>query len=593
MAAVTAGYDWPRSSPMQHSSSDTASPVFPERPIRPLPKRRLRNRLSPEQADSIVFPPAPPSSAQLFSFPYSSVDRGNSASFRPPRASQHQHTCNCGHHNSDIESEYEEDHPISYDSSPTADRSFLSARSNNKGPAITKALSTTSSADGYESFENTNNKKKRKIPNTSSSSSQQTNLSAEMAGMGLSPNGRHAVDDLEDGHVRASPSAAAATTRVDMSGAGRGRNKGRPHGQRVSGANTVSMGSGSNGAMMHGQRQAANDPDSRSQGGIISTAIANAQAQPPLAEDGIGIGSTSLLQKQASRSSPNAGQFTFTVESESANRMVWPGQAGAYPPGVDTPEARRLYDANRQTTGRSAVDAGKRPVHEGSHRNMTAHGTQSGPAVNGAYGAKQQYAEHPPPHGAAPNQQAPSPRKPRRSPAKQYEIAARQRKIQQDFTNWHHPPRREDMWICEFCEYEAIFGRPPRALIYQYEKKDKQERKRLAEKRRLLEKARMKGKRGKKGSKNSKANNGQQTNATNAHHTQVGDENMRTHPDDPSQQMTQEEYYSDELDDGGIERHDLDSVGHPHHKGHRPAPNTGQAPGPPIVGPGKGIANGA
>lgn len=56
--------------------------------------------------------------------------------------------------------------------------------------------------------------------------------------------------------------------------------------------------------------------------------------------------------------------------------------------------------------------------------------------------------------------------------------------------------------MCEFCEYEAIFGEPPRALIRQYEIKDRKERRRLAEKRRLLEKAKMKGRKGKKATKN-------------------------------------------------------------------------------------------
>ena len=57
------------------------------------------------------------------------------------------------------------------------------------------------------------------------------------------------------------------------------------------------------------------------------------------------------------------------------------------------------------------------------------------------------------------------------------------------------------MWICEFCEYEDIFGVPPLALIRQYEIKARQERKRADERRRLLEKARAKGRKNKKGSK--------------------------------------------------------------------------------------------
>jgi hypothetical protein len=86
-----------------------------------------------------------------------------------------------------------------------------------------------------------------------------------------------------------------------------------------------------------------------------------------------------------------------------------------------------------------------------------------------------------------------------------YALAARQRKLQQEYNNLQHPPASEDIWICEFCEYESIFGQPPHALIRQYEIKDRKERRRLAEKRRLLEKAKLKGRKGKKQSKAAKA----------------------------------------------------------------------------------------
>jgi hypothetical protein len=77
-----------------------------------------------------------------------------------------------------------------------------------------------------------------------------------------------------------------------------------------------------------------------------------------------------------------------------------------------------------------------------------------------------------------------------------YVLAARQRRLQQEYNNLQHPPAPEDIWICEFCEYESIFGEPPHALIRQYEIKDRKERRRLAEKRRLLEKAKLKGRKG-------------------------------------------------------------------------------------------------
>lgn len=49
------------------------------------------------------------------------------------------------------------------------------------------APSPHGSADGYDSFENTNNKKKRKIPTSGSLGGHHSSLSAEMAHMGISP----------------------------------------------------------------------------------------------------------------------------------------------------------------------------------------------------------------------------------------------------------------------------------------------------------------------------------------------------------------------------------------------------------------------
>jgi hypothetical protein len=149
----------------------------------------------------------------------------------------------------------------------------------------------------------------------------------------------------------------------------------------------------------------------------------------------------------------------------------------------------------------------------------------------------------PPPKGAQPPQQAPPPRKPRHSASKLYAYAARKRRTQQEYANFHNPPSQP--WICEFCEYEDIFGRPPEALIRQYEMKDRKERRRLAEKRRLLEKARMKGRKGKKASKKA------QNNANNAQHTQNPPAGGYDRRDDGS--LGEDDYDDDygDYDDGG------------------------------------------
>lgn len=138
-------------------------------------------------------------------------------------------------------------------------------------------------------------------------------------------------------------------------------------------------------------------------------------------------------------------------------------------------------------------------------RGFSTQGTQTSPTAAAQMiqqPATQQQQQQP--HPTAASAELPPPeRKKKRSPGSIYALAARQRKIQQQYANLHHPPRLEDVWICEFCEYESIFGRPPEALIRQYEVKDRKERKRLAEKKRLLEKAKMKGRKHKKAAKNS------------------------------------------------------------------------------------------
>ena len=143
------------------------------------------------------------------------------------------------------------------------------------------------------------------------------------------------------------------------------------------------------------------------------------------------------------------------------------------------------------------------------------------------------------------NQAPQQPRKPCRSLDKQYKIAARDRRLRQEYTNYHHAPKEEDIWICQFCEYESIFGEKPSNLIRQYEAKDRRERKRLAEKRRLLEKAKMKGRKGKKGknSKNSTATNQpQQSNPKQSYDNQPLDEAPVQHQDIQSEEYEFDNY---------------------------------------------------
>ncbi|PPJ55557.1 hypothetical protein CBER1_05363 [Cercospora berteroae] len=386
--------------------------------------------------------------------------------------------------------------------------------------------STGSSGDGYESFENTSNKKKRKIPLSSASSMHQSQLSAELANMGIS-NSRVEADEeamhaTQQQHYdpHASPSAGSGT---GISGAGRGR-YGRQDGRnrRPLGSSTMNTINGYHSRASPRGSDARNgeDPGVENTGGIISQAIKTAAEQGPLTPAAKGRENVSLhpsAPHHAISSSTPQSQFTFTCESDSATKML--DQQGQYLAGTPTP-ARSMP--------------------------QNTHGTQTSPPLRGQHPPVNAQRPPPPPANNAPpaahpqQQQAPPPKpRPRRNPAKEYAMQAAQRKKNQQYQNYHHRPKPDDMWICEFCEYEDIYGVPPYALIRAYEIKDRKERKKAEEKRRLLEKAKMKGRKNKKG-----AGKGGKNNVNNASapappsHPQNYDPNLPPAED--------EEYYDDE-----------------------------------------------
>ncbi|KAI4154120.1 MAG: hypothetical protein LQ341_000411 [Variospora aurantia] len=409
------------------------------------------------------------------------------------------------------------------------------------------APSSQDSVDGYDSFENTNNKKKRKIPTSGSLGGHHSSLSAEMASMGISTNRECEVSQAEMdggiGHYYGSGSSAvpAASSGTGISGAGRGRYgrnvarvpSGRsPLGASTNGSNALQAGR----QMLHKQdytsagHQSARDTTSHvsSEQGIISAAIANAVSLPSAARRG--KENVSLLEQQASRKpSSSKTQFTFTCESDSGKNMAWHEQPPASQAGPTYSHLGNSKPPSDQTINQS--------------RGFATQGTQTSPHT--AAGQNQEA-----PFQGSANQPAPQkPRKPRRSLAKQLTMAARQRRLQQEYDNYHHPPAPEDTWICEFCEYEMIFGSPPEALIRQYELKDRQDRRRLAEKRRLLAKAKMKGRKGKKGTKNAAKNanaaNTAQQSAPTQRHEPPPDKTPVQNYSTPSEECVAEAYDDD------------------------------------------------
>lgn len=290
-------------------SPDTASPIYPDRAIRPLPRSRLKSRLSPEQASTIVYPPAPPPLSPTLRFgpdgrsrpidPATGLPAGHARGSDSHDADRgwdgyHDehvhadeagctHVCTCGEDVDSGDDEVEFDHPDYRYHPPThphpgpplvpsmngkpmdaIQRRLVEASKNGaRPPSLPHGGSLASSADGYESFENTSNKKKRKIPLSSANSSlQQHQLSAEMANMGLNGGLDGAADDggpvpvavqhqaphhLPNAHAAPAPLATASGTGI--SGAGRGR-YGRQNGYGRNGerrplGNSMSGGNGS------------------------------------------------------------------------------------------------------------------------------------------------------------------------------------------------------------------------------------------------------------------------------------------------------------------------------------------------------------
>ncbi|KAL8721049.1 MAG: hypothetical protein Q9225_002193 [Loekoesia sp. 1 TL-2023] len=518
-------------SPAGHLS-ETTSPIYPDRPIHPLPKRRLRSRVSPETAESILLPAAPAPSKPLFSLPFNepvafingspsetTSDGLMSGNFQGQPFSQGRNGYQFRGSDPDSDEEDADGLMRRYQAQRNGSFSSLQKSSSDgqrgglarysKVPMPMSATSPQDSVDGYDSFENTNNKKKRKIPTSGNSGGHHSSLSAEMAHMGISSNRDFDVSQSElDGGVAhyygtGSSAAPAASSGTGISGAGRGR-YGRGVARTSGGRSPLGVSTNGSNALQAG-RQILQKQDLPSAGqqsvkgsgshtssdqGIISAAIANAVSLPSNVLRG--QENVSLLEQQASKKPASSKtQFTFTCESDSGKNMAWQEQ-----PAAD------MVNPAYNTTSTSNLPTAQ-AVHQS--KDFATQGTQTSP--NMATGPN-----HETPPQAAANQQAQQQQKrPRRSLAKQLAMVARQRRLQQEYDNYHHPPAPEDTWICEFCEYEMIFGSPPEALIRQYEIKDRQERRRLAEKRRLLEKAKMKGRKGKKGTKNAAKN----TNAAN------------------------------------------------------------------------------
>ncbi|KAL1838690.1 hypothetical protein VTJ49DRAFT_2416 [Mycothermus thermophilus] len=536
---------------------ESASSLFPTRPIRPLPKRRLRERLSPEVADSIQYPPVPQSTPSLFSYPYplteeradpASTTRETGSSHPDPRQAKSngvatEPEADIANGNSGVGSTAQHGELVSR---PKADQSRYSDS--------LLGASAASSADGYDLFENTNNKK-RKIPTAGDSA----------------PGGVHGLSESNVGAVVVPPSSrfiegqettAPASTSYytgsltssahNVPGPGRGR-FGRPRSGKsplrplYDSTNSWARRT----AKARGQWSAGTGEST----GIISNAIANAEKLPAHP----GQENISLLQ-QSTKRSPATTQFTFTCEQVPSG-LTWPGSD------------RRISPMSQQTAGAAAQNKENWP--RASQAAATGHvpppappsaemGSKDAHSRNGVSGAET-------PHATPPRKST------RRRTTKSYLVAAEERRRATQLYNKRHPPKPDEIWICHFCEYEWIFGHPPEALVRAYEIKERKQ-KQLEEQRRAQWERMKKGKH--KGKKNSKLPNknshaGAQDNMH--HHADTrggmaGDHHHYGHGghgEEEEEYYDEDEYYDDEeydVDDEDeiVEQHAGHGHGHVH-----------------------------
>lgn len=513
-------------------SPDAISP-YPERPIRPLPKRRLRERLSPDVADSIKYPPTPKSTTPLFYHPYSireeTAVNGAIEAAHPTereRADEIERNYVSRRNGDELDSDEDEaayrSRIYSRHSADTTGRSYRYVQKPDpKHPHPQPPASTASSADGYDSFENTNNKKKRKIPTPGDTTLNGVHLPGDITGIGITG----VEDSIED--VSSSVGAyhnSGGMVGQGISGPGRGR-YGRIRNGR-SPLRTLSDASSNWGNSRSTKQRQPQWPPAESPG-IISRSIAtaNANAEKSPITPSRGQENISLLQQQASKKTSPSTQFTFTCDSQVPNTVPWPGPSNSTMMH-QSPAARAMSTQATQTDPNIPPSL--------SVPNVVAQAKQGLAASQHAPNSQKQGQPQP----------APPKKNRRRTSSKEYLMAARQRRHQQEFRNYHNPIPQEDAWICEFCEYERIFGELPAALIRQYEIKDRRIRKQEAERRRLLEKAKSKGRKGKKGKTAAKSSAAATDRAAPTQQSQQPAMNQSQ-----SQGTQSEEYYEDEYDD--------------------------------------------
>ncbi|OAQ98162.1 hypothetical protein LLEC1_03585 [Akanthomyces lecanii] len=436
-------------------TSDRITSLFPERPIRPLPKRKLRERLSPRAIQTIEYPPAALNTASLFCYP---AHLTGEPLYDLPTATREHHAQSNETSHGQGPPNFDQREPIpvastnktQLQSTPPEDIKYIKPL--DQGATFFQNISAASSSDGHDSLENRNNKKKRKIPSASDTTFRGSLVvstgSVEILELGSG------IDDGNQVMTSAFDMSGSMSLHNDrMSGPGRGRLSRTLH--MRSPLRTLPDGNNSwpSRSLKTGLHQSGNGYGTR---GIISKAIARAERLASSSQEN----PDSLLRRhsETARTRPIASKFTFTCGPQVTGTAAWHDTLPAAP---FTECSRTETLAHAESTPATAISS-----------NKAAGGKRRRPRI-----------------------------KNRSQREKDLLLAAHTRR-QAAVNAYHHdPPRLQDIWICEFCEYERIFGRPPKALIREYELRDRRLRQEEADRRRLLEKAKAKSRKGRKANK--------------------------------------------------------------------------------------------
>lgn len=218
-------------------SPDTVSSLFPDRPIRPLPKRRLREKLSPEVAHTIKYPPSTHDAPPLFLYPSYPAREDAPASEIPSAAASRRHDATRNYTPRPQGTGAPDSIGIRSTLVTRSPPEILTRAAQRPSSSKNEALqhdfqappSTASSIDGYDSFENTNNKKKRKIPSAGDSGhngphglASDINSLSISAG-NISPVADGSIDQYSTQSHRYGTSGSYSPHTPGMSGPGRGR----------------------------------------------------------------------------------------------------------------------------------------------------------------------------------------------------------------------------------------------------------------------------------------------------------------------------------------------------------------------------------